>query len=114
MSKALIKGITVSLEVKTQTGSNSFNEPIYSTRLVPVDNVLIEPISTTEIIADTNLEGKRQEVRLCIPKGDTNHWENTKVHFFGAVWQTYGYTEQWIEENVPLLWNKKVKAKKIA
>ena len=111
--KTTIQGITVNLEVKTQTGINSFNEPVYTTSLVPVGNVLVEPVSTTEILSDTNLEGKKQEARLCIPKGDTNNWENTRVHFWGAVWQTYGYTEQWIEENVPLLWNKKVKVKKI-
>lgn len=108
-----IQGITVELEEKTQTGSNSFNEPIYTTSLVAVDNILVEPVNTTEIISDTNLEGKRQEARLCIPKGDTHNWENTRVHFWGAVWNTYGYTEQWIEENVPLLWNKKVKVKRL-
>lgn len=109
----MIYGITVTLEEKTQTSTNSFNEPIYTITNVDVDNVLIEPLSTKDIISDTNLEGKKEEVRLCIPKGDTHHWENTRVHFFGHTWATYGYTEQWIEENVPLSWNKKIKAKRI-
>lgn len=113
INTSLIKGITVQLEQKTQTGINSFNEPVYSTELVAVDNVLIEPLSTDDIISDTNLSGKIEDVRLCIPKGDTHTWENTKVHFFGHAWQTYGYEQQWIEDNVPLSWNKKVKAKRI-
>lgn len=112
-SGLMIKGITVLLEEKTLSSTNSFNEPVYTISTVAVDNVLIEPLSTKDIIADTNLEGKKEEVRLCIPKGDSHNWENTRVHFFGYTWNTYGFTEQWIEANVPLSWNKKIKAKRI-
>ena len=109
----LIKGITVALTVKTQTATDDLNAPVYSTSVVNVDNVLVEPVSTDDIISNTSLNGKIEDVRLCIPKGDTHNWENTTVEFFGHTWKTYGYSEQWIEENVPLLWNKKVRAKRI-
>lgn len=113
VTTSLIKGITVALTVKTQSGTDAFNAPIYTTSTVNVDNVLVEPISTDDIISDTNLEGKISDVRLCIPKGDTNNWENTTVEFFGHQWETYGFEQQWIEENVPLMWNRKIRCKRI-
>lgn len=110
---SLIKGITVSLAVKTESGKDSFNAPIYTTEWVNVENVLAEPTSTDDIISDTNLEGKREDLRLCIPKSDSHDWENTTVRFWGKTYKTYGYEMQWIEENVPLSWNRKIRIKRI-
>lgn len=110
---SLIKGIQVTLTVRTKTGADSLNAPVYTETTVTVDNVLVEPLNTDDIISDTNLNGKIEDVRLCIPKGDTHDWENTTVQFFGHTWKTYGFTEEWIEANVPLCWNKKIKAKRI-
>lgn len=110
---SLIKGITVTLTERTRTGIDELNNPIYSESTVDVENVLVEPISTNDLISDVNLNGKIEECRLCIPKGDTHEWENTTVQFFGHTYKTYGYEEEWIEENVPLDWNKKVRVKRI-
>ena len=34
------------------------------------------------------------------------------VEFFGQKWRTYGGVQQYIEELVPLDWNKKVKVER--
>lgn len=104
-----IHGIPIELSVKVQTGTDSFNRPVYDTEWVTVDNVLIGQPSTEEITDELNLSGKRLDYLLGIPKGDTHDWEDTQVRFWGQVYQTIGAPTQGIESMIPLSWNKKVK-----
>lgn len=106
---ALIKGITVKVAVKTATGTvDGFNRAIYTSEFVDVDNVLVAPLSDTEILETLNLTGKRAVYQLGIPKGDTHDWENKVVEFFGQKFKTFGKPIQGIEANIPLRWNKQV------
>lgn len=109
----LIHGITISLYTKTQTGTDAFNRPIYSESAEPVDNVIIEPISGEEALNELNLTGRKAVYRLCLPKGDTHDWTDKTVEFFGKKWHTIGDPMEWIEDMVPLSWNKKVKVERI-
>lgn len=104
-----IHGIPIELAVKVQTGTDSFNRPVYDTEWVTVDNVLIGQPSTEEVTDELNLSGKRFDYLLGIPKGDTHDWEDTQVRFRGQVYQTIGAPTQGIESMIPLSWNKKVK-----
>ena len=108
-----IQGITVYLYSETQTGTDAFNRPIYEASAVPVENVLIEPLTESEIVDTLNLTGRRAIDRLCLPKGDAHDWTNKEVEFFGKRWRTIGDTMEWIESMVPLSWNKKVKVERI-
>ncbi|MBO7670897.1 MAG: hypothetical protein J6S60_09945 [Oscillospiraceae bacterium] len=110
---AWIKGITVYLAVRTQTGTDAFNAPVYAEQEVPVDNVLITPLSDTEILDTINLTGKRAVYELSIPKGDAHDWTDTTVRFFGEKWRTIGHGRQFIDELTPLDWNRKVQVESI-
>ncbi len=105
----MIKGITVILYERTQTGVDDLNDPVYSESPVEVKNVLVGQPDSDEIVNSVTLEGKKAEYELCIPKGDTHSWENSKVTIWGENFVTFGKVYQYIEENVPLSWNKKVK-----
>lgn len=107
-----IKGITVKLFETTQTGVDAFKAPVYFEIPVEVGNVLVCPVSTTDVVSDLQLYGKRAEYELCIPKGDTHDWQDKCVEFFGQKWRTFGFPQQWIEENVPLDWNLRVKVER--
>lgn len=109
---AKIKGIPVTLYDRVQTGVDDFNAPIYTETQVTVENVLVCPVSSQDITTDFQLYGKRLEYELCIPKEDTNNWENRIVEFFGAKWKTFGLPMEWIGKNVPLDWNRKVKVER--
>ena len=111
---ALIKGITVNLLVRTQTGTDDFNRPIYSEEYIPVDNVLVAPLSDTEILDTINLTGRKAVYQLAIPKGDAHTWEDMKVQFFGETWRVIGKPTLGIEADIPLDWNKKVKVESFA
>ena len=103
-----IKGIDVILFEKTQTGVDPFGAPIYEETETVVSNVLVSPATQDDVVSSTMLDGTKTTYRLCIPKGDNHEWRDRDVSFFGKRWHTYTETIEYIDENVPLLWNKKI------
>lgn len=108
-----MKGITVTLYDRTQTGTDALNKPTYSETAVAVDNVLVAPSASLEVLEQTNLDGRRGEYVMAIPKGDTHEWTSgKKVRFFGADWRIIEMPEEGIEWLIPLSWNKKVQVER--
>lgn len=106
-----MKGITILLAEKTQTGVDDLNRPIYEDDFVEVKDVLVGEPSTDEITNTMSLYGKMVKYTLAIPKGDTNTWVDTEVvlpYPFEGKYRTIGYPTAGIEANIPLRWNKKV------
>lgn len=102
-------GASVILHIRSQTGTDGFNRPIYEDQRVTVDNVLIGQPDTDEISSSVELYGKQVLYMLGIPKGDTHNWEDTTVEFFGREWRTFGATIEGIEANIPTPWHRKVR-----
>ena len=108
-----MRGITVTLYNRVQTGTDALNHPVYSETPVSVDNVLVAPVSATELTETYALTGRRAEYQLAIPKGDDNDWTaGNKVGFFGQLWRIIAMPEEGIEKLIPLSWNKKVKVER--
>ena len=103
-----MRGITVTLYEKTQTGTDSTKRPVYTETPVYVENVLVAPTTADDIIDNQDLEGKKAVYTLAIPKGDTHRWEDSRIDFFGQSWRSFGIPLEGIEANIPLAWNKKV------
>ena len=106
-----MKGITILLAEKTQTGVDDLNRPTYEDDFVEVKDVLVGEPSTDEITNTMSLYGKMVKYTLAIPKGDTNTWVDTEVvlpYPFEGKYRTIGYPTAGIEANIPLRWNKKV------
>lgn len=92
---------------KTKIGVDEFNHPVYYEKAVEVDNVLVAPASTAEILETLNLTGKKAVYNIAIPKNDRHIWRDNRVEFFGEVWKVIGFPQTGIEENIPLDWNQK-------
>lgn len=107
-----MRGITVKLYTKVESGVDEFNQPTYTEVAVDVDNVLVAPTSATEVLDTLNLYGKKAVYNLGIPKGDTNDWTDKTVEFFGERWQTISYPQEGIESLVPTKWHKKVQVER--
>lgn len=103
-----IKGIRIKLIEKIETGLDEIGSPIYKENPVLVDNVLVAPVSSDDVIYSTNLYGKKAVYVLGIPKSDRHTWEGQEVEFFGQRWKTFGKSTQGIDDLIPLEWNKKV------
>lgn len=104
----LIKGITVTLINKKEVGRDPFDKPIVKDVPIKVDNVLVSPTSTDDIVNQLNIDGKKAVYTLAIPKGDNNNWEDAEVFFFGKRWRIFGIPTEGIDHLIPLDWNKKV------
>lgn len=104
----MIKGITVILVDKIKDDVDPFGAPIYRDVEIPVDNVLVTPSTTDDMVNQLNLTGKKAVYTLAVPKGDEHDWEDKEVRFFGQTWRTFGFVTQGIEHLIPLDWNKKV------
>ncbi len=109
---SMLKGITVTLYTKTQTGKDAFNRPVYTEQAVQVDNVLVSPASTSETLETVNLTGKKAVYTLGIPKGDNHDWKDKKVEFFGETFKTFGEPLKGIDDMIPLEWNTKIQVER--
>lgn len=108
----MLKGITVTLYETREIGTDEFNKPILQEVPVQVNNVLVSPTSSSEIVNNIDIEGKKAIYTLAIPKGDTHDWVNKKVSFLGCEFKTFGFPIMGIESLIPLDWNMKVMAAK--
>ena len=98
------------LITKTGTGKDAFNHPITTETRTTVENVLVAPVSQTDVavVNELAMNGKKALYQLAIPKGDTHSWEDAEVEFFGERWKTVGYSTIGIDDLIPLEWNRKV------
>ena len=103
----MIKGMPVKLYERVLSGTDEFDHPVYTETLVIVENVLVAPASTTEILDTLNLTGKKAVYNIAIPKGDSHTWQDCRVDFFGQSWRVIGLPQQGIDENIPGAWNQK-------
>lgn len=108
MAISRIKGISVTLYERTETGLDAANRPIYEETPVTVDNVLVGASSAEDVVNEFNLSGKRIAYTLGIPKGDTHDWTDRTVEFWGRKFRTVGVPTQGIDALIPLDWNMKV------
>lgn len=109
---SMLKGITVTLYIKTQTGKDAFNRPVYTEQAIQVNNVLVAPASTSETLDTVNLTGKKAVYTLGIPKGDNHDWKDKKVEFFGETFKTFGEPLRGIDDTIPLEWNTKIQVER--
>ncbi len=110
---AWLKGITVVLYEKTQTGTDAFNRPIYAETATNVENVLVGQPSEQEILETLELTGRRAVYTMGLPKGDSHDWTDKKVRFFGQDFRVIGAPVEGIEAMIPLEWNRKVRCERI-
>lgn len=107
-----MKGTTVQLSIKTQTGTDGFGSPIYSEELVDVHDVLVGQPSSDDMTSSIQLYGKTIAYVLGIPKGDNHNWVDTDVIIFGQRYRTVGYPQEGIIENIPLRWKANIKVER--
>lgn len=107
-----MRGITVILLDKVQSGTDRLGNPIYTETETPVDNVLVAPATNDDMTQSIQLHGKMAIYTIAIPKGDTHDWQDKRVKFFGETWQIFGYPRTGIDELIPLDWNTQWKVER--
>lgn len=107
-----MKGMTIQLVVKTQSGTDSIGAPVYTEELVNVYDVLVGTPTADEATEAYSLYGKTCAFVLGIPKTDTNTWTDREVVIFGERYHTIGFPVRGIDANIPLRWNRNVKVER--
>lgn len=102
----LLRGSTVTLTERTESGTNDFGESVWTETEIPVEGVLIGRPSAEDISAGLELYGKRAAYTLGIPKGDTHNWVDATVQFFGHTFLTFGLPLTAEPDNIPLCWGQ--------
>lgn len=107
----MIRGETVVLIEKTQTGVDPMGTPIYEETEAVVDDVCVGSPAADPVTETNDLDGKRCAFVLGIPKGDTHNWSDTVVYIRGEKYKTYGPPLIQTEANVParIPWNTQIK-----
>lgn len=108
----MIKGITVKLYEETKVGYDGFGQPIFEETPVEVENVLVTPTTSEDLVTEQDLYGKTSVYTLAIPKGDDHNWKNKRVEFFGQIFRTFDDPIKGIDDLIPLDWNTKVKVER--
>ena len=103
-----LRGRTVILYDKVETGIDPFGRSVYEDVPIEVDNVLIGNPTPQEVVDTLNLTGKRAAYTLGIPKGDAHVWTDRKVEFFGEVFHTIAIPAKGQDELIPLDWSQNV------
>lgn len=104
----MLKGITITLIHRTQTGSDPFGAPIYAETREQIEDVLVAPASSTDLLGSIDLTSKKAVYVMAIPKGDTHDWTDCVVEFWDKRWRSAGIPLEGIEAMIPLRWNKRV------
>ena len=105
-------GVTVVLHVRTPSGVDAFNNPIFTDTTVNVANVLVGQPTTDDVTSSISLYGKKLEYVLGLPTGDAHDWTDTVVEIFGRPFRTFGDVIEGVEANVPTPWHKKVRVER--
>lgn len=113
-----MRGLTVTLFERAQTGTDGFNAPIYEDVPAQVENVLIGEPTTDDITTSTDLFGKRIAYMLGIPKGDAHDWQDRRVQWQDAYGrtvtvQTFGFPITGVEGLIPGPWHMKVRCEAV-
>lgn len=108
----MIKGITVTLYERAQTGMDPFGRPVETETPVQVANVLPAPSTQEDIVNSLQLYGRHAVYDLYLPKGDVHDWKNVRVDFFGERFRSFGPVMEYVGGNVPGPWNRKVQVEK--
>ena len=107
-----MKGMTVQLVKKTQSGTDLFGAPIETEEIVDVPDCLVGQPTSDDIAATMEMYGKKIAYVVGVPKGDENEWVDTDVIIWGERFRTIGYPMTGIQETIPLRWGKNVKVER--
>jgi len=106
-----MKGTTIQIVVKTQTGTDPFGQPIETEELVDIPDVLVGSPTSDDVTTVLQLYGKKIAYVLGIPKAILNdyEWSDREFVIFGKRFRSIGYPMTGEQANIPLRWGANLK-----
>ena len=106
-----MRGETVVVEDLVPDGKDRYGKPQYATLDIEVENVLVAPGATDDVI-DSNRDGVTVAYTLYFPKTYTGDLEGRKVRVRGEPFDVIGSPRPYPVETTPTDWNRKAEVEK--
>lgn len=106
---SLLHGVPIQYVHRKKVSEDEWHQPIFGEEYETIDNVLVAPVSQMGIPEQEDLQKKKKQKMLGIPKGDNHDWKDCVVLIDGERYESVGFPEEGIEDLVPGPWHKKVK-----
>lgn len=101
----MFRGEKVTVTKRTETGRDSFNNPVFSMEEIEVDNVLVAPGAAADVIDSVRPEGTEVTYTLYFPKTFDGKLENEKINVRGEWLDVIGCPDRYSDELCPTSWN---------
>ena len=104
-----MRGQTVVVLVKTPTGTDGFNNPIYEWAVeATVDNVLVAPGSSSDLPGNLCPDGVDVNLSLHFPKVYTESLRGRRVLVGERTYWVIGDPQPYMDVNTPTDWDRPV------
>lgn len=109
----MIVGETVKVSINKETGKDAFNAPIYEAEWISVDDVLVVPGSTKDVVDSNRQRGTRVVYTLHFPKTFTDSLKGSLVEVRGEQFHVIGDPKPYQMWNCPTKWNMPVEVENV-
>lgn len=107
-------GTTLTFTKKVANGTDAFNDPIYETEEVEVEDCLIAPIIEPATAREQQaMDQAKDQVRIHMPKASTADVSGSTVEWDGKVFQVDSDSVVFMPENTPTRWNRYFRAENV-
>lgn len=104
----------MSFTKRVKTGVDDFNNPVYSSETLSIDDCLIGPptepydrVETSALDRDITL------VRVHLPQGNTVDVSDSEFMYDGQTFRVIGKPVKFMEENTPTRWSSYLRAEAV-
>ena len=104
-------GTTLTFIKKVQDGTDEFNNPVWDTEEVEVEDCLIAPIIEPSTAREQQaMDQAKDQVRIHMPKASTADVSNSTVEWDGKTFTLDSDSVVFMNENTPTRWNRYFRA----
>lgn len=109
----MIQGRQITLHRPQKSGTDAFNAEVIEWEDEVIDDVLIEPLSTSDLSDTLRPNGDSVTAKLHLPKTYTKDTRGCECSFGGARYKVKGAPIAYQVENTPTRWNYPIEVERI-
>ena len=107
-------GMTLDFKKRVQSGTDGFNNPVYSEETISIADCLIAPATEpVDRVESAALDRNATVVRIHLPKSDDRDVSNSDLTYDGETFRVIGRPVKFMDANTPTRWNRYMRAESI-
>lgn len=109
----MIRGRQITLHRPKSTSVDGFNNQVIEWEDETIKNVLIEPLSTTDLTTIERVNGDKVSLKLHLPKTYQLDTRGCECTVDGYRYKVIGAPTPYMQENTPTKWNYPIEVERI-